>query len=326
MKEKDIRPPEIFKQYLELCEKDIETFFSSEPAAETDCPACKQKGEYSFTKQGFSYEVCPDCHTLFVNPRPSEKAFSKYYTESESVEFWATTFYRETETSRREKIWKPKARLIHEKMERFDALHHVVIDIGGGYGVFAQEMEKLTQSPVIVIEPGPQLAVECRSRGLQVIEKFFGEVETEELPAGPRLFVSFELFEHLHDPEAFLATVHEKMSSSDLFIFTTLSGTGIDILTLWEDSQSVSPPHHLNFFNPESIGLVLNRTGFGPLEISTPGKLDIDLLCQHASYNNRFWKRFNQFADSRIKSKWQNIIAETGWSSHMMVICKKGKG
>ena len=43
------------------------------------------------------------------------------------------------------------------------------------------------------------------------------------------------------------------MSAGDLFIFITLSSTGVDIQGLWENSKSVSPPHHLNFFNPYSI-------------------------------------------------------------------------
>ena len=38
-------------------------------------------------------------------------------------------------------------------------------------------------------------------------------------------------------------------NSGDSFIFTTLSGMGADIQTLWEDSKAVSPPMHLNFIN-----------------------------------------------------------------------------
>lgn len=123
-----------------------------------------------------------------------------------------------------------------------------VIDIGGGYGIFAEEMSSLFARKVTVIEPGLHLAKSFRDKGIDVVEKFLEEVQTGDLPNGKKVFVSFELFEHLHSPELFLKQLYSLMTSGDLFIFTTLSSTGVDIQGLWENSKSVSPPHHLNFF------------------------------------------------------------------------------
>jgi hypothetical protein len=114
-------------------------------------------------------------------------------------------------------------------------------------------MLSLFDRKVTVIEPGLHLAKSCRDRGIDVIEKFLEEVQTGDLPKGRKVFVSFELFEHLHNPEIFMKQLYELMSAGDLFIFITLSSTGVDIQGLWENSKSVSPPHHLNFFNPYSI-------------------------------------------------------------------------
>ena len=112
---------------------------------------------------------------------------------------------------------------------------------------------------VTVIEPGMHLAKSCRDRGINVVEKFLEGVQTSDLPSGKKVFVSFELFEHLHSPEIFLKQLYRLMTSGDLFIFTTLSGTGIDIQGLWKDSKSVSPPHHLNFFNPFSVKVLTEK-------------------------------------------------------------------
>ena len=63
-----------------------------------------------------------------------------------------------------------------------------------------------------------------------------------------KCFVSFELFEHLHDPGRFLNTVFRLMSKGDIFIFTTLSGTGLDIQILGEKiAFSISPSSHKLF-------------------------------------------------------------------------------
>jgi 2-polyprenyl-3-methyl-5-hydroxy-6-metoxy-1,4-benzoquinol methylase len=324
MKEEEIRPRRVFDEYLRLAQQDAVRFFSDVPRLAGPCPACASPGEPAFTKIGFDYELCRRCFTLFVNPRPVAEAFSRYYTDSPSAKYWASTFYKETAEARREKLWKPKAQLILRSLLRYQAAGHSVIDIGGGFGLFAEEMRALSVRPVTVIEPGPDLAKACREKSLFVIEKFLEQVAIADLPDGPKAFVSFELFEHLHSPAAFLGCLKELMSPGDLFVFTTLSGTGVDIQALWEDSKSVSPPHHLNFLNPASVAILLERTGLELLEVTTPGKLDIDILSNsRVDIKDRFWRTFIATASPAVIERWQNLLAETGFSSHMMVICRR---
>jgi len=327
MKEEEIRPQKIFEEYLRLARQDAVEFFAAVPRVTGPCPACNSIAQHAFSKNGFDYESCPDCQTLFVNPRPDAAAFTRYYTDAPSVQYWATTFYKETAEARREKLWKPKARMIRDSLEHYAALGHTVIDIGGGYGLFAEELQKLLGRPITVIEPGPHLARACRERSLPVVEKFLEEVVALDLPAGPKAFVSFELFEHLHSPGAFLAHLRELMSPGDLLLFTTLSGTGVDIQALWQDSNSVSPPHHLNFLNPRSVRILLERSGLQPLAVTTPGKLDVDILVNNRDHiKDRFWRTFVATATEAEKEQWQGLIAASGWSSHMMVICRNSSG
>jgi hypothetical protein len=324
MKEEDIRPKKIFDEYLRLAEADTHKYFGDVERAPCACPACDGPGQFAFSKHGFAYESCPACHTLFVSPRPVHEAFSRYYTDSESSKFWATTFYKETADARREKLWKPKARMVNDALARYGAANHSVIDIGGGFGLFALEMQALSGREVTVIEPGPHLAGACREKGLRVVQKFLEQVDDADLPGGGRAFVSFELFEHLHSPHAFLRRVYELMCSGDVFLMTTLSGTGVDIQALWADSKSVSPPHHLNFLNPTSVDVLMRRLGFELLEVTTPGKLDIDILVNNQAFiKDRFWKTFAASASEDQRAQWQALIAASGWSSHMMAACRK---
>ncbi len=60
------------------------------------------------------------------------------------------------------------------------------------------------------------------------------------------------------------------------------------------------------------------------MDVSTPGKLDIDILVNNKEHvKNRFWKTFIERANENQKQKWQDTITQSGWSSHMMVVCKK---
>ena len=324
MQENDIRPKEIFDQYLRLAQKDIITFFNEVERIQISCPACEKIGDHSFDKNGFNYCLCSNCKTLYVNPRPLVSAFDNYYKNSPSSKYWASTFYKKTAQVRRKKIWKPKAKMIAKILEENQSEHYNIVDIGGGYGIFAEEMKRLSSKPILIIEPAPHLAKICNKKGFKVIENFLESVIKEDLPEEPKCFTSFELFEHLHNPEVFLLNLNNIMQKNDMFIFTTLSGTGLDIQVLWENSPSVSPPHHLNFFNPFSIKMILERTGFKCVDIKTPGNLDLDILNNNKQYiKDRFWNTFIENSSDNQKKEWQKRIAESGFSSHIMVVCKK---
>lgn len=322
MKEEEIRPRTVFDEYLRLAELDAEKYFGNKESTPICCPACGTKGILSFDKHGFSYEECPKCQTLFVSPRPAAGAFFDYYENSDSAKYFATTFYEATAESRREKLWKPKSQAVQSILKHYGAEAYNVVDIGGGYGIFAEEYGASTGALVTVIEPGPELADICRKKGLTVIQSFLERVEPSQLDSSSKVYVSFELFEHLHDPEIFLRRLCALMKKNDLFIFTTLSGIGIDIRVLWEGSNSISL-QHLNFFNPGSIRLLAKRVGLEILEIKTPGKLDLDILSNNREkIKDRFWRIFiNQSSQEELES-WQEFIAEHGWSSHMWVVCR----
>ena len=190
MKEEEIRPKLIFDEYLRLAKIDTKTFFDDVLRESIPCPACGSIGELTFNKNGFDYELCPDSDTLFVSPRPINDAFISYYSNAPSTKYWATTFYKATASARREKIWKSKVKLIQEIIKRFGIGNEEVVDIGGGYGIFAEEMFSLFAKNVTVIEPGLHLANSCRERGINVIEKFLEDVQDRDLPKGNKVFVS----------------------------------------------------------------------------------------------------------------------------------------
>ncbi|MBM3778435.1 MAG: class I SAM-dependent methyltransferase [Acidimicrobiia bacterium] len=323
LREADIRPREIFDEFLRLCAEDVRRYFATVPREPIGCPACGMAGETAFSKDGFDYAECPVCATLFVTPRPAAEAFARYYRESASSRYWATTFYPETAATRRERLWKPKALAVRDVMARHGAGGHTVVDIGGGFGLFAEEMRRVLGRPVTVLEPAPHLADICRQAGHPVVECFLEDARPGDLPAGPRTFVSFELFEHLHDPGRFLDRLRTLMAPGELFAFSTLSGLGADIRALWEDARAVSPPHHLNFLNPGSVARILGRCGFDALEVTTPGQLDVDILVNSRAFiKDRFWQAFVDRADEAARVAMQAALVATGFSSHMMVVAR----
>lgn len=322
MKEEDIRKKEIFNKYLEIVKKDVDDSFEFDKFVKIQCPACESDNyEFQFSKNRFNYVVCQNCNTLFVNPRPRFDTLEKFYESSPSSKFWVKEFFMPVAEARREKIFKPRAKFI---TERFSQLSRGKIgDIGAGFGLFLEELKKIwPESALVAIEPSVDMADICRNRGLEVCPRAIENVKEGEFD----LLTSFELFEHLYEPKTFAEKAWELLKPGGHLVLTTLSGEGFDIQVLWEKSKSVSPPHHLNFFNPTSIKVLLEKVGFNIESIETPGKLDWDIVeNMHVKEKveiGRLWKLLSTKSES-VKESFQKWISKNNLSSHMRVIAFK---
>jgi ribosomal protein S27E len=322
MKEEDIRDLKVFRRYLELSRQDADRIFSDRSSfEEINCPACESiDNRAEIQKHGFTYVRCPRCETLFVNPRPKLADLQKFYAESESTTFWVNEFFKPKAENRRTLMFRPRAEAIAHRFP--EMAKGKVGEIGAGFGIFLEELRKLW--PVcrcIAIEPSREMAQICAGKALRVIETMFEDLAATENDFD--LLTTFELVEHLQNPFEFFSKARSCLRSGGALFFTTLSGFGLDIQLLGKDSKSVSPPHHLNFFNPKSIELLLKRCGFQHVETSTPGRLDWNIVensIKEGSDPGPFWLRFARYADTESKEELQRWLSHNGWSSHMQVI------
>lgn len=330
MKEELVRPQALFDTYLKLAQEDIALFFNDSAFRRLPCPACSgTTTQFLFRKMGFDYEECKTCGTLFVNPRPENSAFEEYYTRSASVEFWATNFYKETEDARRKAIIRPKALQVKEYIEKYGKVRNdnaAVIDIGAGYGVFCEELVKIAGNAytVLGIEPAPALQQICKEKGIRTIPKFLDEVTGSDLEGyAVTAAISFELVEHLHDPQSFIRQCSRILPQGCLLILTTLNWHGFDLQVLRERSKSIHPPHHINFFTPHSLSLLLERNGFSICDIQTPGKLDVDIVLKQSNdVSDPFIKKILA-AGEPDREKFQRFLQDAHMSSHMMIVAQR---
>ncbi len=325
MKEEEIRKRDVLNRYLDLVQKDSVRLFKDRSAfMKIDCPACgSAKPVDQFDKMGFSYVQCGKCETLFVSPRPAYKDLMKIYVDSPSTKFWVNDFFLPMAEARREMIFKPRAEFIAESFPEIRSGR--MADIGAGFGLFLEVLKKLwPESDIVAIEPSINMAKICRDKGLHVLESTLEEVGSSEKYD---LLTAFELFEHLHDPIPFVEKVRDLLNPGGYLFLTTLNGLGFDIQILWDRAKSVSPPHHLNFFNPLSIEILLDHVGFDIVEISTPGQLDWDIIeggFRHEGIDpGRFFSTVSSHGTGEAKRDLQQWIQANNFSSHMRVIARK---
>lgn len=326
MKEEDIRKREVTNRYLELVEADAREIFRDRSTfQQVPCPAClESEAVPQFEKAGFRYVQCCRCNTLYLNPRPTFEHLMQIYTDSPSTRYWVEEFFMPVLEVRREKIFRPRAEFI---TSRFPQLRKGrIADIGAGFGLFLEEVRKLWPDVnLTAIEPSRDMANICRKAGLNVIEAMLEDVD--EATGKYDLLTSFELFEHLHDPERVLESISRLLVKGGYLYLTTLNGLGFDIQLLWDKSKSVSPPHHVNFFNPSSMRELLGRTGYEVVDISTPGELDWDIVegaWRHEGKDpGRFFRTFSENGSAEAKNELQAWIQRHNLSSHMRVVARK---
>lgn len=325
MRENDIRSRVAYNKYLEILYDDNSKIFNKTEFIKVNCPACSSNAVLTnFEKMGFYYTQCANCKTIYVNPRPTLEAINKFYSDSEAEKFWVNEFFMPVAEARRLKIFKPRAQEISKEFE--ECCKGRIGDIGAGFGLFLDEIRKIwTQAEFVAIEPSKEMAQICEKKELQVINKMLEDVEAD-INGNFDMLTSFELFEHLYNPRAFLSKVVDLLKPGGWFILTTLNGMGFDIQLLWEKAKSFSPPQHLNFFNPQSIKKIFEECGLTVKNITTPGRLDWDIV--EGMYKDegiaigRFWENVVE-SETSTKDELQSWISKNNFSSHMRIVAKK---
>jgi SAM-dependent methyltransferase len=327
MKEYEIRPKDLLNRYVELSALDAEVFFTKVATFSIPCVGCGATAVTpQFKKRGFAYTTCDDCGTLFQSPRASMQVFENFYRDSQSSRYWAEVFYPAVAEVRREKIFRPRVeRLGSLCLERKLTVNRL-IDVGAGYGVFLDEWRtKFPATQIVAIEPSGSLASECRAKGFQVIEDVVENVT--EGRASADLVTCFEVLEHAHDPLAFIQSLSSLAKPGGYVFISTLGVDGFDMQILWEKSQQISPPHHINFLSIKGFERLFERAGLVDISVITPGQLDVDIIRNAVKTDPTLLEGqhflINLLKDDRKAGAFQLFLTQQKLSSHVWVIGRK---
>lgn len=329
VKEEEIRPEQLMKENAELHKEDVKKLLVyRNEFVNVSCSACNSD-DYKpfFEKKGFTFVNCRKCDMCYVNPRPTFEMLTEFYTTSKSISHWEKIFSA-SENTRREKIFKPRVAKVLEICKKNGIQNSVIVDVGAGFGTFCEEIKKQNFfEKIIAVEPSHDLAEVCRQKGLDVVEKLIEDAELDKVD----VITSFELIEHLFEPSGYLLSCRKTLSENGLLILTTPNAKGFDLITLGKIADNFGGPNHINYFHPHSIELLLKRCGFELIEISTPGKLDAEIVRKKV-LSGEFNISEQLFLRHILLDNWeslgkifQDFLSENKLSSHMWVVAKKIK-
>jgi hypothetical protein len=109
---------------------------------------------------------------------------------------------------------------------------------------------------------------------------------------------------------------------------TTRAGGGFDAQVLWERSRQLLPMVHLNLLSVEGAERLLLDAGFDVLELSTPGRLDVQIVRAAALADPtlplpRFLSYLIRHRGEEAHQAFQEFLQQHRLSSHMRWVARK---
>jgi SAM-dependent methyltransferase len=324
-----MRPSDIHNKALLLREKSGVEFYLHENNSFVDinCPAC---GIYnsitSFYKYGFKHEKCKECNTLYVSPRPPEYKLFEYYDNYEAPKFWTEVLSR-TNDDRKYLQHIPRVKLLKRVIEKNSSPKTLFVELGAGNGNFAKAIkEESIFDRVLATDISSKCVLACQEQKLETRQCTIEDFEENSIDS-----IAFnDLIEHVFNPCEFLKHCYFKLKENGVLMLSTPNGEGFDFKILKDKTENITPPEHIQYFNPNSIRVLLERVGFKIIDISTPGILDVDIIKRQINekefdltQNNEFLDFVYSLDNNNIENSFQEFLQKNNLSSHMLIFAKK---
>jgi SAM-dependent methyltransferase len=236
------------------------------------------RGQRIAARPGHDIIECDVCGFKHALPLPAavdlERAYREDYYASEKPTFLAH--------AGEDQAWAQLAQT--DRLEIFESLlppdRRRLLDIGCGPGFFLQTA-MLRGWLACGIDPSRQAVAHARGLGAPVTEGFFNSESAGALGCFDAVHLN-NVLEHIPDPAHLIALAHGLLEAGGVICvnvpndFSALQFAGrraAQLADWW-----VAPPHHLNYFDFDSLSNLLIREGFTPAARTTSFPLEAFLM------------------------------------------------
>jgi len=284
---------------------------------------------------GYDVIACAVCGFRHVLPLPEPEALERAYRDAYYSEEKPTFLAHAGE----DQEWAELSQ--RDRLETFERLLPVrqrrLLDIGAGPGFFLQTAAARGWQ-VLGIEPSRQAAAHARSLGLDIVEGFFNAGIASELNGFDVVHLN-NVLEHVPNPLEVVTLARDLLSAGGLLClnvpndytpFQVSARASLELPEWW-----VAPPHHLNYFDFDSLSHLVTRLGFEVRERSTSFPMELFLLMGldytkdgelgRACHSQR--KRFDLALESagfkETRRKFYRALADAGLGREAVIIAVK---
>jgi SAM-dependent methyltransferase len=227
------------------------------PAADlvqTACPLCGGTGGNFVRKvDGYTLERCRGCGLVFNNPRLSDAALDKVYSDRDTAGLIA--FYERMHTPA--VIGQFDVKLA--RLERGLPQKGRLLDFGCGAGYFLHRAQQRGWD-AHGVELGPWAAEAARRRGVPNLNT--ARLQDMAFPDGHFDVVNAsQVFEHLTHPLPELAEIRRVLKPGGVFLIDVPNYHTLPILLNADDFMLNAPPQHVAFYTPRTLRKLLTAGG-----------------------------------------------------------------
>jgi len=321
-----IRPQTLLSEFRRLSIEDAKSFFSDpKELVEVACPACdSDQCHEAFQKEGFHFQECEECKSVYVSPRPSKVALAHYYQKSNATQYRVEHFQRETAEARRKYLLRALSNWLGRIVdEKGNVQSRIFVDMGSNSSVLFDEIQRLGLfDSSYAVNPLPGLDVELAKIGVTISQ---GGV------SGAGVISALHQLENQFSPFDMVKAAGDMLSINGLFFFTTRTISGFDLQMLWAKAPYIFVPEHLNLLSVEGIDRLVHRAGLNIIELSTPGQLDLELTAQAREADPsvelpNFIEYLIEQRDKLAHNDFQAYLQKHRLSSHVRVAAYRREG
>ncbi|HWA91630.1 MAG TPA: class I SAM-dependent methyltransferase [Rhizomicrobium sp.] len=241
----------------------------SAASADTETLWGRHRGPRLAHVEGHDILDCGTCGFKHAVPLPEPTALEREYRETYYADEKPTFLAHAGE----DQDWAKLAQT--DRLEIFEqhlpSSRRRLLDIGSGPGFFLQTAQARGWN-VKGIEPSRQAAAHARGLGVAVVEGFFNEDTAPTLGRFDVVHLN-NVLEHIPDPIALLSLARGLLEPGGLVCVNVPND--FSPFQLAADAAAgtgewwLAPPHHLNYFDFDSLSALLERLGFDALERTT---------------------------------------------------------
>ncbi|MDH5216073.1 MAG: class I SAM-dependent methyltransferase [Gammaproteobacteria bacterium] len=286
-------------------------------------------------KDGYKVVDCIACQFKHVIPLPSEQELKQVYQEE---------YYKDEKPQYVAHYLEDKDWWDSVYAERYQVFSQYVptnsrkvVDIGAGPGLFALRGQELGWE-VVAVEPSKQAALHIRELGVEVVEAFIDDKLVEKLDTYDVVHTSAVL-EHIPNPREFLLKAARLLKPEGIMCIVVPNDYNI-IQNALRDSLGfrpwwLAPPHHINYFNFDSLAGLVESCGMEVVERTTTFPIDAFLMMGdnyiddpslgrmcHAK-RKAFELNMERAGLGNIKSELYRTLAEKGIGREVVLYCRR---
>jgi 2-polyprenyl-3-methyl-5-hydroxy-6-metoxy-1,4-benzoquinol methylase len=215
------------------------------------CSSVKLKPLEGYEK--FHLVKCGSCSFVFASAIPTqEELIAHYNTYTRGAGISAITIQR-----------------YHDLLDSFEKYRKNgnLLDIGCGDGYFL-EVAKQRGWTVYGTEYTDEAVSLCRGKGIIIHQ---GPLNPDNYTIQFDVITSFEVIEHINNPQHEISAISKILRVSGLFYFTTPNFNSISRTILKDKWTVISYPEHLSYYSPASMNSFLKRSGFNKISLRSTG-------------------------------------------------------